>query len=137
MSVPLSVASRRHFSKRHFKHKIIGKNVNGFLCRRPTVAALVIAAHHALNLQAGKTRRFRPSTRRSRWDSQFLAIGNFRLEVIYTSFYDPSIVKGTTAKSGIENQEKPLAGLQACVSPTAAGPSVAIDGQNQRDRHDF
>jgi hypothetical protein len=52
MSVPLSVASRRHFSKRHFKHKIIGKNVNGFLCRRPAVAALVTVAHHVLNLQA-------------------------------------------------------------------------------------
>ena len=36
-----------------------------------------------------KPLHFRPSTRRSRQVSQFLTIGNFRLEVIYTSFYDP------------------------------------------------
>jgi hypothetical protein len=58
MSVPLSVASRRDFSKRHFKHKIIGKNVNGFLRARPSAAALVIAAHRVFNLQAEKNPAF-------------------------------------------------------------------------------
>jgi len=58
MSVPLSVASRRHFSKRHFKHKIIGKNVNGFLCPLPSAVALAIAAQHVLNLQAEKNPAF-------------------------------------------------------------------------------
>jgi hypothetical protein len=58
MRVPLSVASRRHFPKRHFKDKIIGKNVNGFLCLLPSAVALAIAAYRVFNLQAEKNPAF-------------------------------------------------------------------------------
>jgi hypothetical protein len=54
MSVPLSIALRRHFFKIHFKHKIIGKDVNGFL-RNPLLPLhLAITAHWSLNLKACK-----------------------------------------------------------------------------------